>query len=435
MKTIILFLIALFFSTGAYSQINLDENFDYPAGDSIGAHGWVWFSGVANTVLVTSPGLTYTDNPLSGIGNAATLTTNGNDQYKSFNSIIDSSNGNTAYASFMINVTSAQRPGDYVVAFLPSTSTSFFSGRVQIRLLGGGVEFGLTKASQPDTNTMVWSSGYSLNTTYTVVLKYKFISGPANDEVSLFVFSGGTIPATEPTATIGPMSFSATSNDANNIARIALRQGSSTRAPGVVIDGIRVSTTWYPVSLVFNAAIQGLISGFANITDTMSLYLRSTTTPYGIVDSCTAPLKFVNGAVDSGITFSFSNAPTGTYYIDAKYRHLPIYRNAIETWSKSGGEALSKFSWNTYDFTSSASQAFGGNQVTIGTENAFYNGDVNQDGIIDGSDASDVDNAAGNFLSGYLNVDLDGNDFVDGSDGAIADNNAFNFIGAVLPSP
>ena len=63
----------------------------------------------------------------------------------------------------------------------------------------------------------------------------------------------------------------------------------------------------------------------------------------------------------------------------------------------------------------------------------MYNGDVNQDGIVDGSDAAAIDNAAANFESGYLRTDLDANDFVDGTDGSIADNNVTNFVQKVTP--
>lgn len=430
MKKLFLFICFVLFSSQAFSQLKLDENFDYPAGDSIGAHGWVWFSGVANTVLVTNPGLTYTGYPLSGIGNAATLNTNGNDQYKSMTSVADSSNATSVYASFMVNITAAQRPGDYFLALLPSTSTTFFSGRVSARLNNGVLEFGLTKASQPDTNTMVWASGYSLNTTYVLVLKYNFIPGPANDLVSLFIFSG-SIPATEPSPTIGPQSFSATSGDANNIGRIALRQGTATRAPNAIVDGIRVATSWFPVVAYIKLAIQGLVMGSANITDTMTVYLRNSVTPFNIIDTSIVAVSFANG-VSNG-TYSFKNAGSGTYYYDAVYRNIETYRNGVRTDSKNGGESVSKFSWNLYDFTTSASQAYGNNQVQLGSVFAIYNGDVNQDGTIDVTDNAMIDNDLFNFASGYLNTDLDGTDNVDLTDAAIADNNAYNFIGSIVP--
>ncbi|MDQ3021874.1 MAG: hypothetical protein M3R36_15075 [Bacteroidota bacterium] len=64
---------------------------------------------------------------------------------------------------------------------------------------------------------------------------------------------------------------------------------------------------------------------------------------------------------------------------------------------------------------------------------AIYSGDVNQDGIVDFSDASLIDNDTYNFASGYLNTDLTGDNFVDLFDYALADNNAFNFISKIVP--
>jgi hypothetical protein len=64
---------------------------------------------------------------------------------------------------------------------------------------------------------------------------------------------------------------------------------------------------------------------------------------------------------------------------------------------------------------------------------AIYSGDVNQDGTVDATDVSAIDNAANNFLSGYVATDLTGDNFVDGTDFAIADNNAANFVSAIRP--
>ena len=222
------------------AQVLYNENFNYPVGDSLGAHGWVSFSGGATNVLsVTSPGLTFTGYPGSGIGNAVTVNANGQDAYTSL-SAIDSTA--SFYAAAMINVTSAQA-GDYFMAFLPSTSTTFYSGRLHARLSGGSLNFGITKGAATDTTTAgIWTTAnYSLNTTYIVVLKYTFVEGTNNDQVSLFVFESA-IPSVEPTPTVGPLTYA--SGDAFNLGRIALRQGTSTRAPVLKIDGIKVTRSW-----------------------------------------------------------------------------------------------------------------------------------------------------------------------------------------------
>jgi hypothetical protein len=64
---------------------------------------------------------------------------------------------------------------------------------------------------------------------------------------------------------------------------------------------------------------------------------------------------------------------------------------------------------------------------------AIYGGDVNQDGTVDATDVSAIDNDAANFIGGYVVTDLTGDEFVDGTDFAIADNNAANFVSVVRP--
>ncbi|MBK8982357.1 MAG: hypothetical protein IPM38_08575 [Ignavibacteria bacterium] len=430
MQKITLLICFILISSVSYSQLRLDENFDYPAGDSIGAHGWTYFSGVTNTMFVTSPGLSYAGYPLSGIGNAATVNTTGNDYYKNFTSSADSTNTSAIYAFFMVNVQSAQRPGDYFLGLLPDNSTTFYSGRLFARDMGGVLEFGVTKASTSDTNSMVWSSGYSYNTTYLMVLKYEFVPGSNNNLVSLFIFNSG-VPATEPAVpTIGPALY--TSGDAFNIGRVALRQGVASRMPTVIVDGIRATTAWLTTVVNIKVAIEGILdpNTSTHVTDdTVTVYLRNNFAPYTIVDSAKS---VINSQTLTGF-FNFRNAATGTYYFDVRFRGQPVYRNAIQTWSKAGGELVTNNDGGSYDFTTSDTQAFGNNTLLKGTVYSIYSGDVSQDNVIDISDGSLIDNDAFNFASGYLNTDLTGDNVVDLSDASIADNNAFNFVGAVIP--
>ncbi len=433
MKKALVLILFIGFMHNAFAQKKLVENFDYPAGDSLGAHGWTSFSGGAtNRLLVTSPGLSYAGYPQSGIGNATTLTTTGQDAYVPFSSSVDTSNASAVYAFFLVNVSSAQ-VGEYFAAFLPSSSTTFYSCRLFARDNGGNLNFGVVKSSPQDTNNIsMWSTNsYSYNTTYLVVLKYSFFSGPSNDAVSMFVFSSG-LPSTEPAPTVGPLVF--TSGDANNIGRFAVRQGVATRAPNLVLDGIRVSTTWDYTTTILNVklAVQGLLNettGKHSINDTATIYLRNNSTPYAIVDSAWAvvDLNTLRGQ------FKFSNVASGTYYMDVRYRKSPVFRNGIETWSRSGGESLIQNDGFSYDFTDSDAKAFGNNLLLKGAVYTIYNGDVNQDGIVDGADGSTIDNDISNFASGYLNTDLNGDEFIDASDAQVTDNNAFNFVGKVTP--
>ncbi len=168
------------------------------------------------------------------------------------------------------------------------------------------------------------------------------------------------------------------------------------------------------------------ITGKLNSADSVRVYLRKNIPPYETVDSAIA-------VIDSA-TFTascrFSRAVSGGYYISV------IHRNSIETWSIAPGLFFVAGVPMSYDFTSSAGQAFGNNQVQVSSTPvafAVYGGDVNRDGIVDAVDASSADNDAFNFVAGYVQTDITGDLIVDAEDAAIIDNNAFLFVGTVLP--
>ncbi|MEO8210958.1 MAG: hypothetical protein ABI840_10380 [bacterium] len=184
--------------------------------------------------------------------------------------------------------------------------------------------------------------------------------------------------------------------------------------------------------LIGNINVKLIIEGFYNlpsdnmrINDTVRIYLRNSSSPYLIVDSSKSlidPLKLTG-------SFLIVHAPAGNYYIQIKHR------NSLETWNASAINYIQGEKIN-YDFTLSAAQAFGNNMLQVNNSPvrfAIYSGDVNQDGIVDFSDASLIDNDTYNFASGYLNTDLTGDNFVDLFDYALADNNAFNFISKIVP--
>lgn len=163
-----------------------------------------------------------------------------------------------------------------------------------------------------------------------------------------------------------------------------------------------------------------------NLPDIITAYLRNSASPYQAIDSSSTNL---DSTTFSG-NFLFSNAPSGIYYIVIKHR------NSLETWSKNGGETYVSGGNMNYDFTTTTAQAFGSNMIQVDNTPvrfAIYSGDVNQDGIIDGTDGAMVDNDAFNFLGGYLVTDVTGDSIVDGSDAALVDNNATNFISIIVP--
>lgn len=435
MKKLIFLICFTVVSSSLFAQLRMDENFSYTAGDSLGlgapANGWVPNSGGSlNPIYVTSPGLVYPGYPLSGIGEAITMANTGQDKYKAF--LPDGINTGSVYASFMVRVDTA-RTGDYFIALLQTNSSTNYEGRVQVRDSSGNVGFGITKANAGSDETIpgIWSNhSYSRGVTYLVVLKYTFIpGGNTNDQVSLFVFSSG-LPSTEPSVpTIGPITY--TSFDATSMGRIGIRQGTASRGPNVVIDGIRVSTSWFSTVLEVNYAVQGITNSgtsMLNYTDSARVNVRNSAFPYAIVATS-------YGVIDPTtllVSFPLSNSLNGSYYLELAYRHSAEFRNGINIWS-SANQNIAPYNAGTYSFTSAASQAVGDNQIQVGTVFTAYNGDINQDETVDAADLASTENAVGDGLSGYTSNDVTGDDFVDAGDLALVENNVGLGVVAIYP--
>ena len=193
------------------------------------------------------------------------------------------------------------------------------------------------------------------------------------------------------------------------------------------LDNIcKISTVIPPSTSAITIAAQGYhntVTNTLNMRDTARFYLRNTFSPYTIVDSG----KTTIDSVTYTGTVTFANAPSGTYYIVVKGRNL------LETWSKAGGEIYTRGTPFTYNFTSAITQAYNSNIKLVGSKYCNYSGDLNQDGIIDGSDVSSSDNAAFSGFSGYVVQDVTGDYYVDASDVAIVDNNSFAGVQVAAP--
>ena len=182
-----------------------------------------------------------------------------------------------------------------------------------------------------------------------------------------------------------------------------------------------------------NANIKVIPEGFynpgsekLNMRDTARVYLHNITSPYAIIDSA----KSIIDSVTFSGSYIFSNVSNGTYYLAVKHR------NTIETWSKAGGESLTNGGTLNYDFTNLITKAFGNNLILVDPSPvrfAIYSGDVNQDGTVDLTDGSMIDNDAFNFASGYLPTDVNGDGIIDLADAVFADNNGFNFVTKITP--
>jgi hypothetical protein len=176
------------------------------------------------------------------------------------------------------------------------------------------------------------------------------------------------------------------------------------------------------VSLTLTTLIDGFYDGASMISDIVKVELHNSTSPYALVDSNSVVLNSAGAG-----SFNFTNAVNGTpYFIVVKHR------NAVETWSASTVTFVSGAA--NYNFTSTQTQAYGSNMVLVGSKWCLFNGDVNQDGSVDGTDLGDVDNDNNAFVTGYSSTDLNGDNTVDGSDLGMVDNNNNSFVASVVPA-
>jgi len=175
---------------------------------------------------------------------------------------------------------------------------------------------------------------------------------------------------------------------------------------------------------VFPEGFYNTNSGQLYNGDTVRVYLRNASSPYSIIDSASA---YVDKITFTG-KFVFKYAPSGTYYLQTKHR------NSIETWSKSGGEPFTMGAENFYNFTSSASQAFGSNQKSVAPGKfGIYSGDDNQDGVVDIDDLILCYNDILAFTTGYAKTDNNNDDIVDLSDLVIVNSNGTLFTAVIRP--
>lgn len=174
------------------------------------------------------------------------------------------------------------------------------------------------------------------------------------------------------------------------------------------------------ISLNLTALIEGLWNDTAMIPDTLECQIRNSSSPYNILDSART---MINNNGEG--TFDFLNISAGNYWITIKHR------NSIETWSSNPASLISGI--NNYDFSTSASQAFGSNMLLQGGRYCIYSGDVNQDGNIDLTDVVSINNDAGVISSGYLVTDLNGDNITDLTDLLIGFNNSSMFIAKITP--
>jgi len=209
----------------------------------------------------------------------------------------------------------------------------------------------------------------------------------------------------------GLLSLFRSTNAGTNWMTIGGSKNSETN--NITYSGINAFSYWtagsnpLAASMNITAIIEGLYntsSNTMNKRDTVTVYLRNSFAPYAILDSS----KILLDSVSFSGTAFFNTTPSGTYYFSLKYR------NALETWTKSGGETYTTGTSMAYDFTTAQSQAFGNSTIFKNGKYCIISGDLNQDGFVNGNDFTLFSQQFGQ--TGYVTADLNGDNNVNGND-------------------
>ncbi|MBL0108531.1 MAG: T9SS C-terminal target domain-containing protein [Ignavibacteria bacterium] len=301
--------------------------------------------------------------------------------------------------------------------------TNIFSGNVTLADQTGG-----TITPDPVTFINNFNTSYAANTSVQLTNPFNIYPDPSGNNITNWIPAGGS-PA------LSGADF--TNANLSGFENVSYRGAFGTNNWTSNWAQFNPKNYTLPVPTDYNITViaQGFYNGATlNKADTVRVYLRNNTAPYSVVDSAAA---VINATTFTG-TFCFNYAPSGTYYLQVRQR------NHLETWSKSGGESYTAGSVNSFNFTTSSSQAYGSNQILSGSKYCMYGGDVAggissgeiynyQDGSIDAADLSAIDNDALNSLSGYYPSDVTGDDFVDSGDLSITDNNSLLSVFTARP--
>ena len=245
------------FTIAEVQALPFTESFDYTAGETIAQQpAWTnYFSGddaLVETGSLTYPGITASGNSMSFDGSGA-------------DPVVDytPTAAGKIYASFILQVTALDAGAtDGYFATLRTDSGSYES-RLWITPTGATTyRIGISNGG---TLTQIAPTDLNVGDTAFIVFNYDI----DNDTVSTWV--NPALGGVEPTAD----ATEASGSTGNTFSQLLIRQDSATETPFIILDELRIATTWSEASLTtqeFNTAANFSIypnptnTGFVNIT-------------------------------------------------------------------------------------------------------------------------------------------------------------------------
>ena len=210
------------------------DSFDYTVGENLGdQNGWTnYFSG--DEILIESGSLSYST--LNGSGNSISFDGAGIDPVVNYT---PTSSGKI-YSSFMLKISAFNASAVNGYFAVLRTINGNYEARLWISPTGPttyriGISNGAT-LTQINTPT----SDYTLNETIFVVFNYDIDNNIVNAWIN------PTLGGTEPSAEI----TEASSSTGNTFNQFLIRQSNTTDTPSIVMDELRIGTTWSDVTPV-----------------------------------------------------------------------------------------------------------------------------------------------------------------------------------------
>lgn len=287
----------------------LEDNFT-PTSGALTSNGWTQISTTATNPISTGNGngLTYTNYGSSNIGNAAIMTTSGQDVYRTFTSQNPGAGTSTAYFSALVSLSAVLTNGDY---FLTLGESSTLSGSATYRArvyakqgsTASKILFGI---STNGTTIAYTTTEYNINTTILIAVKHVFTTSTSTS--SLFIN-----PSTSSEPTSADITEATASTVSTGLDAVVFRQGSAANAATLVIDGVRVATNWgalmgnpqYNSSTNIGAGNYNTINVLSGtVTATGNVTVNGTTTNDGVIaigsNTLTINRNFTGGGTITG---------------------------------------------------------------------------------------------------------------------------------------
>jgi uncharacterized protein (TIGR02145 family) len=159
----------------------------------------------------------------------------------------------------------------------------------------------------------------------------------------------------------------------------------------------------------------------ANIADKLTIELYSAPV-YSILIFSDDALLSTSGIASISVPTTYN----GEYYVTIRHRNHLLTTTKFPV----------SFAGDVINLTFNSPEKVYGNNMVMMPDGIYvlYVGDVNQDGLADGTDLNEIGNMSDAFSRGYLSEDLNGDGLVDGSDLNIEGNWTNYFIKAFTPN-